>query len=143
MQQQQDISKLSREALELAFRHVARRLANRERRNETLVHELTRARIANSRYFYELSRMKPRSQLVVCYMGEHDDYFHRRWRVWTIWLNGVRIGRSQCIADNADQPEELWQIVETLERALDVKHMKAALKQKAWRVPPMRPWGRR
>ena len=128
---------------------LARKYATLNHRFAATEAMLRSAREANSRYFYELSKMKRRPELVVCYMGEHEDYFHRRWRVWTIWLDGVRIGREQCIADNVDQPEQLWRVVEALEGALGVKRMRATFRVKPmYEQPFMRgkipePWARR
>lgn len=91
---------------------------------------LKSAREANSRYFYELSKMKRRPELVVLDCGIYMDTTGRERHAWSIWLDGVRLYTTSVLCDWAEQPERLWLTKEALERALGVKAMKA--KAKYW-----------
>lgn len=96
--------------------------------NRTLRAELRSAREANSRYFYELSKMKARPELVVLDCGEYEDTTGRLRHAWSIWLDGVRLYTTSVLCDWAEQPERLWLTKEALERALGVKAMKVKAK---------------
>lgn len=115
-----------------SYRRLERSAINLRSRLSTCQKLLQSAREANSRYFYELSKMKRRPELVVLDCGEYKDITGRMRHAWSVWLDGVRLYTTSVLCDWAEQPERLWLTVEALERALGVKAMKA----KAHRFDP-------
>ena len=102
-------------------------LLEQELRSELLAAVTYQAQLAN--------RLGSRPQLVVVDNGEHNSMLGHRMHTWSIWLNGVRIGAESIYADNVEQPERLWLVVETLEAALGVKAMRAKLRTGRHPVP--------